>query len=98
MNSPLSEAAMPRPRLNGSLFIALALASASWGTDAPAQKPSPSSVAPHQRVSRHVYGAPIQSPIVGRKALPKKKTTAKSTATGKARRSQKPHSDLDDPF
>ena len=88
---------MPRPRLSGSLFIALALASASWGTDAPAQKPSPSSVAPHQRVSRHVYGAPIQSPIVGRKAPPKKKT-AKSTATGKARHSQKPHSDLDDPL
>lgn len=97
MNSPLLEAAMPRPRLSGSLFFALVLASASWGTDAPAQKPSPSSVAPHQHVSRHVYGAPIQSPIVGRKAPPKKKT-AKSTATGKARHAQKPHSDLDEPL
>lgn len=87
---------MPLPRLSGSLFIALALASASWGADTPAQKASPSSVAPHQGVGRHVYGAPIQSPIVGRRAPPKKKTTAKSTAT--ARHSQKPRSDLDDPF
>ena len=88
---------MPLLRLSGSLFVAL-LASVCWGADSPAEKTLSSSVAPHQRVNRHVYGAPIQSPIVGRKAPPKKKTSAKSAANAKVRHSQKPHSDLDDPL
>jgi len=98
MIASLLEAPMPVPRLGCSILLALALASPCWSADARPQKPSSArSVAPHQRVSRHVYGAPIQSPIVGRKA-PKYKTAAKSSAIGKVRHSQKPHSDLDDPF
>jgi hypothetical protein len=96
-------------RFSRSLLIACLIAGhAAAGDDAPTGKAvTASALAPRPRASHNTYGAPIQAPIVGRKASSKKKASAKAPFTGKTQpstgKTQRPRpktqrSELDEPF
>jgi len=99
MRAFLPESVMRVLRLRWPLCIAVLLAGACWaGDDTTGPKgPSPNSFAPRSHGYRRVYGAPIQSPIVGRKAASKRKSGAKTGVGRKSLHTQK-QNDLDDPM
>jgi hypothetical protein len=89
-------------RFSCSLLIACLVAGhAGAGEDEPSRKAvTASALAPRPRASHNTYGAPIQAPIVGRKASAKKKASAKATTTAKTQhpRPKTRRSELDEPF
>ena len=71
-----------------AVFAAIALAGpavARADSKPGSSHPLPSSYAPRPHSSDHVYGSPIETPIVGRAHAPTKHTTAAKTGVAKAK-------------
>jgi hypothetical protein len=83
-----------------SLLIAVVIAGSAWaGDDLSSHPPAkPSSLAPRPRAWHNAYGAPIQAPIVGRKAAHSKKVPAKPVSGNKSHHAPTRRSELDEPF